>query len=143
MERNNRDKHREDLLIFKQSQELCTYIMKGTQNSPKQFRFTYTSRLQNMSMDILSDIYRANDIYVHDMRDPRALILIGERQRLQRDALGRVQLLMYFAHLALQQKAITSKNYEQIATQGSQIKGALIMWKKSDERRYKKLQGNH
>lgn len=136
MKPKNRDKHKEDLLIFKQAQDLCTYIMKGTQNSPKQFRFTYTTRLQNMSMDIVRDIYRANDIYVADVNEEGASSLMNQRLRLQRDSLSNIQLLMYFSHLAVQQKAITVKNYELISTMGSGIKGAIIAWRKSDQKRY-------
>lgn len=136
MVQRDREKNREQLLIFKQAQDLCTYIMKGTQNSPKQFRFTFTTRIQNMSMDIVRDIYRANNIYVKDIQDAGASYAINQRLQLQRDALANIQLLMYFSQLSLQQKAITTKNFEQIATMGSGIKGAIIMWIRSDEKRY-------
>lgn len=136
MVERNKEKDREQLLIFKQAQDLCTYIMKSTQNSPKQFRFTFTTRIQNISMDIVRDIYRANNIYVKNIHQVGASHAISQRLQLQRDAMANIQLLMYFAHLAQQQKALTVKNYEQIATMGSGIKGALVMWIRSDDKRY-------
>lgn len=41
-----------ELSVIVKAKDLCGYIMTVTQRSPKQFRFTYVSRLQNA---LLSD----------------------------------------------------------------------------------------
>ena len=46
-----------DLLIVTKAKELCAYMFKVTQKSPKQFRFTFVSRLQNLSLDVIENIY--------------------------------------------------------------------------------------
>ncbi|GHU56311.1 hypothetical protein AGMMS49975_19380 [Clostridia bacterium] len=53
-----------DLLVVTKAKELCAYIMTVTQKSPKQFRFTFVSRLQNLSLDVIENIYFANEIYI-------------------------------------------------------------------------------
>ena len=40
-----------ELTIVTEAKELCSYIVTVTQKSPKQFRFTFVSRLQNLSLD--------------------------------------------------------------------------------------------
>lgn len=46
---------------------LVGLIFEITEKSPKHFRFTIVSKMQNLSIEILSDIYRANDTYI-DMK---------------------------------------------------------------------------
>lgn len=38
--------------------------MAVTQKSPKHYRFTFTTRLQNLCMDVISDLYLANETFV-------------------------------------------------------------------------------
>jgi len=53
-----------ELTVITRAKELCEYIMTVTQKSPKQFRFTFVSRLQNLSLDVIEKLYRANDTFV-------------------------------------------------------------------------------
>ena len=39
-----------ELSVIVKAKDLCGYIMTITQRSPKQFRFTYVSRLQNAAL---------------------------------------------------------------------------------------------
>ena len=50
-------------VVVTRAKELCAYIMNATQKSPKHFRFTFVTRLQNLSLNIIENIYRANDIF--------------------------------------------------------------------------------
>ena len=52
-----------ELVVVTRAKELCSYIMTVTQKSPKHFRFTFVTRLQNLSLNIIENIYRANDIF--------------------------------------------------------------------------------
>ncbi|MDR2436734.1 MAG: hypothetical protein LBD17_01500 [Endomicrobium sp.] len=45
-----------ELSVITKAKELCSYIMTITQKSPKQFRFSFVSRLQNLSVDIIGNI---------------------------------------------------------------------------------------
>ena len=53
-----------ELAVITKAKDLCSYVMTVTQKSPKQFRFTFTSRLQNLSLDVIEALYRANDTFV-------------------------------------------------------------------------------
>ena len=41
-----------ELLVITKAKDLCSYIMTITEKSPKRFRFTLVSRLQNYGLDI-------------------------------------------------------------------------------------------
>ena len=41
-----------ELVVITKAKDLCGYVLTVTQKSPKQFRFTFTSRLQNLCVDI-------------------------------------------------------------------------------------------
>lgn len=75
---------------------MCSYIFTVTQKSPKQFRFTFTSRLQNLSMDIIENLYRANDTFV-EKADINAF---QNRSDYQHKAMTDLKLLSYFALLS-------------------------------------------
>ena len=53
-----------ELTVITKAKDLCSYVMTITQKSPKQFCFTFTSRLQNLSLVVIEALYRANDTFV-------------------------------------------------------------------------------
>ncbi len=48
-----------ELSVIVKAKDLCGYIMTVTQRSPKQFRFTYVSRLQNAALTTIELLFRA------------------------------------------------------------------------------------
>ena len=42
-----------ELSVITKAKDLCSYIMTITDKSPKRFRFTLVSRLQNYGLDII------------------------------------------------------------------------------------------
>ncbi len=46
---------------------LAGLVFEITEKSPKRFRFTLVSRMQNLALEIVTGIYRANDTYI-DMK---------------------------------------------------------------------------
>lgn len=93
-----------ELTVVTYAKDLCQYVMIITEKSPRQFRFTFTTRLQNLAMDVVEYIYLANDICVSGVN---ASQYAERRRNLQRGAMTKARLLMYIAQLALEQKAIT------------------------------------
>lgn len=122
-----------ELHVVLKMKDLCRYVMTITQRCPKQYRFTFTTRLQNLCMDALEMIYLANDVFVSG---PDAREKARQRLDLQHEAMTRVRLLCFIAQLALEQKAILPKHYEQIAKQGTEVLGYLGGWINSDRKRY-------
>ena len=57
-----------ELSVITKAKDLCSYIMTITDNSPKRFRFTLVSRLQNYGLDIIEYLIKANEIYVWNVQ---------------------------------------------------------------------------
>lgn len=122
-----------ELFVVTKAKELCQYVMVITQKTPKQYRFTFTTRLQNLCMDIMTHIYMANEIYVQG-QDQKAKL--QRRLDYQHLAITKTKLLAYIAQLALEQKAILPKQYEQIAKKTTEVLYLLAGWIKSDRNRF-------
>jgi hypothetical protein len=120
-----------ELQIVSKAKDLCSYIMVVTQKSPKQFRFTFVSRLQNLSLDIIESVYRANEVYL-DVKDVTSL---KKRLDLQQTALTDIKLLAYFAELSVTQGCLLAKQYAQIAKLSTDCQFLLGAWIKSDRKR--------
>ncbi|MBR0093635.1 MAG: four helix bundle protein, partial [Lachnospiraceae bacterium] len=99
-----------ELSVITKAKELCSYILTVTEKSPKRFRFTLTSKLQNYALNIIENLYRANEVFLvkGDMQAVR------DRRAFQRQAMTECKLLSYMALVAREQGAILPKQYEQI-----------------------------
>ena len=78
-----------ELIVITKAKELCSYVMTVTQKSPKHFRFTFVTRMQNLSLDVIENLYRANDTFVSG-RDREA---VKERLGYQHKAITSLKLL--------------------------------------------------
>lgn len=124
-------KKQSELTVVIKAKELCSYIMVITQKSPKHFRYTFVSRLQNLSLDIIEHIYRANDIPLM-VEDPASY---KERLLYQKRAATDIRLLSYFAELSMEQGCILKKQYEQISKMAYETRRFLLLWMESDKKR--------
>ena len=121
-----------ELVVITKTKNLCSYIMTITEKSPKKFRFTFVSRLQNLSLEIIEDLFRANDIFVAK-NEP---VSISRRLEFQQKALTEIKLLSYFAMLASETGCILPKQYEQIAKQTAECQKLVAGWINSDKKRF-------
>lgn len=128
-----------ELQVIVKAKDLSKYIMTVTQKSPKQYRFTFTSRLQNLALQIITDIYYANDIYVGSMKETNARERAQRRLDKQHDAITNARLLAYIAQTSLELRVITPKQYEIISKEVSEVIYMLSGWIKSDEKRVGKI----
>lgn len=53
-----------ELTVITKTKDLCSYVMLITQKSPKHFRFTFVTRMQNLVFDIIENLIKANDTFV-------------------------------------------------------------------------------
>ena len=111
---------------------MCSYVITTTEKSPKRFRFTLVSRMQNLALEVLGQIYRANEIFVSGENREQASAKRIDRQH---GALTSVKLLRYMALLAREQGCILPKQYEQITKQVSDYQTLLGAWINSDRKR--------
>lgn len=58
------ERKQSELTVITKAKDLCSYVMTVTQKSPKQFRFTFVSRLQNLALSAIENLFRANDVFV-------------------------------------------------------------------------------
>ena len=91
-----------DLSVITKSKDLCSYIMTVTQKSPKQFRFSFVGRLQNLSLSVIENLYRANDTYIQRGDDGA----IRWRADYQREAITELRIHGYIALLEEVQRVL-------------------------------------
>ena len=120
-----------ELTIVTKAKELCSYIITITQKSPKQFRFTFVTRLQNLSLDAIEKIYFANEVFISKGNVKNA----EKRLALQHHALTIFKLIAYISELAMKEKCILFKQYEQIAKLTTDCQRLLGAWINSDKKR--------
>lgn len=128
------ERKQSELTVVTKAKDLCSYVMTITQKSPKHFRYTFVSRLQNLVLSVIENLYRANEIFV-ERGNPATQ---KERLSLQRSAMTDLKLLAYMSLLSMEQNCILPKQYEQIARQTTECQTLLGAWMNSDRRR---LQG--
>ena len=105
--------------------------MTITQKSPKQFRFSQVGRMQGYVLDVVEELYYANDIFV----TPEHRAGWAQRQAHQRKAMSLLKLLVYVAQISREQQAIQPKQYEQISIQAYNVQNLLGAWINSDSKR--------
>lgn len=85
------ERKQSELTVITKAKDLCSYVMTVTQKSPKQFRFTFVSRLQNLALSVIENLFRANDVFVSksDIHSQK------ERLSYQRSAMTDLKVLGY------------------------------------------------
>ena len=121
-----------DLAVITRAKALCAYVMEATQKSPKAYRFTFTSRMQNLALDVVEQLFRANEVYVA-RGDADAL---SRRHAYQHEASVSLKMLVYVAEMALSQGALTMKQYEQVSRQAFDVGNLIGGWINSDKKRF-------
>lgn len=125
------EQRQSELTVITKAKDLSSYVITVTQKSPKQFRFTFVSRMQNLCLDVIEGLYRANDTFVK-AGDQAAW---NTRLEYQRKAMTDLKLLGYVSLLAMENKCILPKQYEQISWQSTECRNLLGGWMNSDKRR--------
>ena len=125
------ERKQSELTVITKTKDLCSYVMTITQKSPKRFRFTFVSRLQNLALSAIENLLRANDIFVSktDVSSQK------ERLSFQRSAMTDLKVLGYIALLAMEQGCILPRQYEQISRQIADCQNLLGAWMNSDRKR--------
>ena len=123
-------KTKSELQVVTAAKNLCSYVLISTNKSPKCIRFTLVSRLQNLTLNIIENIYRANEIFMQS----KNLQNLQKRLGFQHSALTDIKILAYMALLAREQGCILPKQYEQISRLASDCQYLLGAWIKSDKK---------
>ena len=121
-----------DMVVITKTKNLISYIFKVTAKSPQKFRFTFVNRMQNIGLDAIQFLYKANDIKIVGNKNQNDIM---RRYQFQSAAMTNIKLLEYVSMLALENECILLKQYEQIAKQGAECMILLNNWIESDKRR--------
>ena len=97
-----------ELRVVTAAKNLCSYVLTVTNKTPKSFRFTLVSRVQNLSLDIVENIYKADKFFVQSEGSRR----VQKRLVLQHYALMSVKILADISLIAREQGCILPKQYE-------------------------------
>lgn len=120
-----------ELSVIVKAKDLSSYVLTVTEKSPKRFRFTLTSKLQTSALNVLENLFRANEVFL----EKGNLITAEKRESYQQEALTECKLLAYLAQLAMEQQCILPKQYEQITKKVYDVQNMLVAWIKSDKKR--------
>lgn len=123
--------YQSELAVITKAKDLCSYVMTVTDKSPKRFRFTLVAKLQNYALDIIENLYRANEVFVKAGDREKA----QQRIDFQHQALTELKLLGYMAQLSMEQGCILPKQYEQITKKIHDCQNMLGSWLNSDRKR--------
>ena len=123
--------YQSELAVITKAKDLCSYVMTVTDKSPKRFRFTLVAKLQNYALDIIENLYRANEVFVKAGDREKA----QQRIDFQHQALTELKLLGYMAQLSMEQGCILPKQYEQITKKIHDCQNMLGAWLNSDRKR--------
>ena len=93
-----------ELLVFVKAKDLCAYILRISARSPAKYRFSLLNPLIGDSLDVIRDLYMANDL---DVRDGRRLSLISE-------AKAKLKTVDFLSSLAAEAACFTKRQYEVI-----------------------------
>lgn len=108
-----------DMAVFTAARKLSQYIFVITEKSPKKLRWSIISRLQNASVDVVENLYRAN-------------CERGERrEEFQKQARVSLRLVDFFAEAARTMQAINMRQTEIIARHLADVDKLLSGWIRS------------
>ena len=98
-----------ELTVITKANDLCTYVLTVTEKSPKRFRFTLTGRMQNLTLDVIENLHRANEVFVgggrgdlcsSEMPQPTKTLVYEKRLDFQHSALTSLKVLGTIAQIA-------------------------------------------
>jgi len=124
-----------ELAVITKARDLLCYTLGATERAPKKYRFTLSARLQNLALDVLEQLIRANETYIaYGAKNAEEMLKL--RLARQKEALCSLKLLCNIAVIAKEHGALTIKQLEQITKQASETIGLTIRWAQSDRRRH-------
>ena len=116
-----------ELVVIMRARDICSYILTVTEKSPKRFRFSFVSRLQNYALDAAEQMFLANEIFP---TGERKIELASRRREHQDRAMTDLKMLGWLAHLAVEQGCLLQRQYEILAGMLAECMKLLTAWKK-------------
>ena len=115
-----------DMVVVTKAKELVRYIFQVTANSPKKIRFSFVSRIQSITLDLIENLYRAAEIPYNS----RTQSSLEKKIYFLTEAKISIKLIEYFALLMLECGFFEIRHYKQIAQMGIRCETLLNAWLK-------------
>lgn len=113
-----------EMAVFTHAKKLSEYIFVITEKSPKKYRWSIISRLQNASVELVENLYRAN------FERDEAL-----RITFQKCAAVCIKLIDFYAETARKKQAITIRQTAVLAKHIAETEKLLNGWVRSTKRK--------
>lgn len=121
-----------DLMVITVVKKLGAYIIAITEKSPAKYRGVFINRMQNMCLETLEILLRANFVRIDSEQHKQ------EREEYQKDAIIKLKMLGYISMVAENSSCILMRQYKQISLQIGEAINLIAAWKKSDDDRWRK-----
>ncbi|MCH5147369.1 MAG: four helix bundle protein [Clostridiales bacterium] len=113
-----------EMAVFTHAKKLSEYIFVITEKSPKKLRWSIVTRLQNASVELIENLYRANFEREEDVR-----------LNYQKSAAVSLRLIDFYTETARKKQAITVRQTAIIARQLAETEKLLNGWVKSTKKK--------
>lgn len=114
----------EELPLYRDTYRLLNNLLVLTQDFPRFFRYSMGSRMVDLTLDMLSLIYKANSSY--------------EKVGVLTEFLDRYRMLQMLFRVCVEQKVITERKYASFGLLLEKIGKQATSWKQYNERGMKK-----
>ena len=113
-----------EMAVFTHAKKLSEYIFVITEKSPKKLRWSIVTRLQNASVELIENLYRANFEREED-----------DRLNYQKRASVNLKLIDFYTETARKKQAITIRQTAVIARQLAETEKLLYGWVRSTKKK--------
>ena len=114
-----------ELSVITSAKKLFSYITEITAKSPVKFRYSFVTKMHNLGMEIIENLYYANGISLGDNR----------RIDYQNKAMVKLKLLDYICEASKDVTCITMHQYDYISKEILSTLNLLNGWMNSDLKR--------
>lgn len=118
-----------ELIVITKSKDIISYIFTVSDKSPKRFRFSLISKMQNLSLEILENLILANEQMLNSKEN------YYKRRNFQQNALAKLKILDTIILIAREQGCILPKQYENLSKNINECIKLTAAWVNSDKRR--------
>lgn len=120
-----------DLTVITIAKKLGAYIITITEKSPAKYRGVFVNRMQNLSLEVIELLLRANFLRMDSDINKK------ERENYQKEAIIKLKMLGYISMVAENSGCILKRQFKQISIQIGETINLIVAWKKSDDERWK------
>lgn len=116
-----------DLFVITAGKKLVEYISLINDNAPKKFRYSIITKVDNECIDLIKDLYSANNLNVKDQK----------RREHQESAKVHLSMIDFIFLMGVKRQCYTSHQYEVMSKFNFDCLSYLEKWMMSDLNRNK------